>query len=306
MDIEQLRCVLAVEQYGTFLDASFQLNHSQSSVSKSIQRLEDELGVRIFARTPRRVELTPFGREFVKQAEAILERYEIILEEAKKDRKRTYGQLRIGSITFGRNNRLDPLIARFVRLYPGIEVDMREGMTTPLMQDLRARKLDVVFASSMYLKNEPPNNFSKDPEYCSFSCYQDDYYLVVHKDHPLAKRTLVDYRDLEKEALITTERTMDVYHKAIRRAFEKHQVPFSVSMYCNSTRSVQYMVAQNLGVSILSTLVIEENENIRLVPMNDPLVRDTQMVILNQKEIPPHIKAFYQFVKRETGEKADG
>lgn len=76
-------------------------------------------------------------------------------------------------------------------------------------------------------------------------------------------------------------------------------------MYCNSTRSVQYMVAQNLGVSILSTLVIEENENIRLIPMNDPLVRDTQMVILNQKEIPPHIKVFYQFVKRELAGKTE-
>lgn len=301
MDMEQLRCVTAVEQCGTFLDASFQLNRSQSSVSKSIRRLEEELGAVIFSRTTRRVELTPFGQEFVGQAKEILARYETILAAAEENRKRACGRLRIGSITFGRDNRLDPLMARFIRLYPDIEIDMREGMTTPLMQDLRAHKLDAVFASSMYLESETPHNFSSDPDYRSFSCYHDHYYLVVHKNHPLARRDSVDYEDLENEPLITTERTMDVYHRAIGRAFEKHGVPFVVSMHCKSTRSVQYMVAQNLGVSILSTLVIEENENIRLVPMKDPMVRDTQLVILNQKEIPRHIQVFYQFVKGEVG-----
>lgn len=303
MDMEQLRCVTAVDQFGTFLAASFQLNRSQSSVSKNIQRLEEELGVKIFVRTTRRVELTPFGREFVLQARKILLHYDAILGAAAEDRRKTSGRLRIGSITFGRNNRLDPLMARFIRLYPDVEIDMREGMTTPLMQDLQAHKLDVVFASSMYLKSEPPRNFSSNPEYRSVSCYHDYYYLVVHRDHPLARREIVDYEDLADVPLITTERTMDVYHSAIGRAFEKHGVPFAVSMYCNSTRSVQYMVAQNLGVSILSTLVIEEHENIRLIPMRDPLVRDTQMVILNQKEIPRHIRVFYQFIMKETGAK---
>ena len=58
LELDQVRHVLAVVKYRTFLEASFQLNRSQSSLSKSIRRLEEELGISIFERTTRRVELT--------------------------------------------------------------------------------------------------------------------------------------------------------------------------------------------------------------------------------------------------------
>ena len=299
MDIEQIKCVLAVESYKTFLDASFHLNRSQSSVSKSIQRLEEELGIRLFDRTTRRVELTPAGRDFVELGRQILICYEGILRSAQAHQKEEFGHLRIGSIYFGRNSRLDPLIAKFVRQYPSVEIDMREGMTTPLMQALRAKELDVVFVSSMYLNNGSPQNFSSASEYHAHSCFRDLYYVVMSKEHPLAEREMLDYKDLEGEALIATDRAMDVYHRAVSKAFESHGVPFTISMYCNSVRSVLYMVSQNLGIAILSKLVIEESDDLRIVPMRDPLVRDTQMVILSQKNTPPHIRAFFQFVQRQ-------
>ena len=69
LELDQVRHVLAVVKYRTFLEASFQLNRSQSSLSKSIRRLEEELGISIFERTTRRVELTPAGRDFVAYAE---------------------------------------------------------------------------------------------------------------------------------------------------------------------------------------------------------------------------------------------
>ena len=299
MDIDQIQCVDAVERYKTFLDASFHLNRSQSSVSKSIRRLEEELGVTLFDRTTRRVELTPAGRDFLEYGRRILLCYEGILQSAREHQKREFGHLRIGNIYFGTNSRLDPLVARFTRQYPAIEIDMREGMTTPLIQRLRAKDLDVVFVSSMYLQTDEPENFSANPEYRSYSCFRDPYYVVLSREHPLAGREVLDYEDLRGEAFIATDRTMDVYHRAMARAFELYGVPFSISMYCNTVRQVLYMVSQNMGVSILSELVIDRSEALRVIPMKNPLIRDTQMVILNQREIPPHIRAFYQFVKNQ-------
>lgn len=299
MDMDQIKCVEAVDRYKTFLDASFHLNRSQSSVSKTIRRLEEELGVTLFDRTTRRVELTPAGRDFLEYGREMLRCYEGILQSVREHREQAFGHLRIGNIYFGTNSRLDPLMARFARQYPAIEIDMREGMTTPLIQNLRAKELDVVFVSSMYLQTDEPENFSANPEYQSYSCFRDPYYVVLSREHPLAGREVLDYEDLKGEAFIATDRTMDVYHRAMARAFELYGVPFSISMYCNTVRQVLYMVAQNLGITILSELVIEKSDALRVIPMKNPLVRDTQMVILNQREIPPHIRAFYQFVKSQ-------
>lgn len=106
LELDQVRHVLAVVKYRTFLEASFQLNRSQSSLSKSIRRLEEELGISIFERTTRRVELTPAGRDFVAYAEQMMVCYEGMLHAMEQHRSNGKRSLRVGSIYFGLHNRL--------------------------------------------------------------------------------------------------------------------------------------------------------------------------------------------------------
>ena len=224
MELDQVRHVLAVVKYRTFLEASFQLNRSQSSLSKSIRRLEEELGISIFERTTRRVELTPAGHK---------------------------------------------------------------------------GELDVVFVSSMYPEGAERANFSQYPEYRSHSCFRESYQIVVSRDHPFAGRSQLTYEDLADQPFIMTDRTMDVYHRAVQKAFDAHRVPLHIAMYCTTVRSVLHMVSQNMGIAMLSPLVIEESDDLCIIPLKDALLRDTQMVILNQKEIPPHVRSFYHYVKTQ-------
>ena len=134
MELDQVRHVLAVVKYRTFLEASFQLNRSQSSLSKSIRRLEEELGISIFERTTRRVELTPAGRDFVAYAEQMMVCYEGMLHAMEQHRSNGKRSLRVGSIYFGLHNRLAPLVANFSKLHPSMEIEIRESTTTPLLQ----------------------------------------------------------------------------------------------------------------------------------------------------------------------------
>lgn len=145
LELDQVRHVLAVVKYRTFLEASFQLNRSQSSLSKSIRRLEEELGISIFERTTRRVELTPAGRDFVAYAEQMMVCYEGMLHAMEQHRSNGKRSLRVGSIYFGLHNRLAPLVANFSKLHPSMEIEIRESTTTPLLQDLHKGELDVVF-----------------------------------------------------------------------------------------------------------------------------------------------------------------
>lgn len=299
MELDQVRHVLAVVKYRTFLEASFQLNRSQSSLSKSIRRLEEELGISIFERTTRRVELTPAGRDFVAYAEQMMVCYEGMLHAMEQHRSNGKRSLRVGSIYFGLHNRLAPLVANFSKLHPSMEIEIRESTTTPLLQDLHKGELDVVFVSSMYPEGAERANFSQYPEYRSHSCFRESYQIVVSRDHPFAGRSQLTYEDLADQPFIMTDRTMDVYHRAVQKAFYAHRVPLHIAMYCTTVRSVLHMVSQNMGIAMLSPLVIEESDDLCIIPLKDALLRDTQMVILNQKEIPPHVRSFYHYVKTQ-------
>lgn len=300
MDLEQLRCVLAVVQYHTFLEAAEELNRSQSSLSKAIRHLEDELGISIFERTTRRVHLTPAGEEILSHAEKILTSEAEIRKIAEKYRKSETKELRIGSIYFGLHNRLVPLVADYMNQNPGLEISMTESTTTPLLQQLHQRTLDVVFVSSMYLQEEEHANFSSDPKYISTSFSIDPYYVIVGKNHPLANRSQLTYRDLNGERLITTDKTMDVYHKAISKVFEQYRIHMKIATHCTNIRSVLHMVSQGVGIAILSRLVVEEASDLVMIPIDNPLIRDTQMVILNEKRISKQTQSFFRYVTEHT------
>ena len=73
MNIEQIRCVIAIMEHKTFLEAALSLNRSQSAVSKEIRKMEEELGAPLFVRTTRKVYLTPVGEDFVRCGMKILD-----------------------------------------------------------------------------------------------------------------------------------------------------------------------------------------------------------------------------------------
>ena len=299
MDIEQLQCILAIQEHKTFLDAAEALHRSQSSVSKSVQRLEQELGAPVFRRTTRRVEPTPLGEEILAYAARMVACYEGMLHCAEQHISADSSHLRIGSIYFGLTNRLVPYVANFLKLHPTMQVTIDESTTTPLLRQLEKRELDVVFVSSMYLQNGPKENYQTDPRYLSLSFSVDPYYVVVSRTHPLAGRRLLRYEDLAEESFITTDRTMDVYHKAMEKVFHACGASMKIAMQCTNIRSVLHMVSQNVGIAILSKLVVEDSDDLVLVPLENPMLRDTQMVILNQRVLPPHIKSFYHFIKTQ-------
>lgn len=299
MDMEQVKCVLAVVHCGTFLEASFQLHRSQSSVSKSIRKLEEELGIDLFVRTTRKVVLTDAGCDFVAYAEQINSAYECILNSMDRHLHHGTNHLKIGSIYFGLNNRLAPLIARFLKLHPTMEIEMKEDTTVPLLQALHHQELDVVFVSSMYTQGEEDASFAGKKEYRSVSCFRSPYYVIVGKNHRFADRESLTYEELSGESFIAMDKTMDVYHKALHKVFDAHKVPLNIVMYCTNIRSVLHMVSQNLGIAILSDLVIEESDDLRMIPLKNALIRDTQMLVLNDRTPQLHIRSFYRFIEEQ-------
>ena len=278
MNIEQIRCVIAIMEHKTFLEAALSLNRSQSAVSKEIRKMEEELGAPLFVRTTRKVYLTPVGEDFVRCGMKILDAYDEICESVAKHREESSRQLRLGSIYFGQKNPLAPAIAHFINLHPSIEITVKDGTTSPLLHALMKNELDIVFVSSMYADAIPKKTFADDPSLKSISCFRDPYYVVVGKGHPFHGRKHLSFAELDKQL------------------FEYYHVTIHSSICCSSVRSVLHMVSQNLGIAILTRLVTE-SDDLDIIPLEGGLVRDTQMVMRNHPQ-DESVSLFWNYMKQ--------
>ena len=105
-----------------------------------------------------------------------------------------------------------------------------------------------------------------DPSLKSISCFLDPYYVVVGKVHPFHVRKHLSFAELDKQAFIFPDSSMDVYQHALQQLFEYYHVTIHSSICCSSVRSVLHMVSQNLGIAILTRLVTE-SDDLDIIPL---------------------------------------
>src|ERR1700681_172711 len=144
MEFELLRSFVAVAECGGFHRAADQLNLTQSTVSQQIKRLELETKRPLFRRTTRTVALTDDGEMLLGDARRLLQ-----LEEAARRRPTSpplSGTVRLGAGLEGAGGSLPPALGRFARSHPNVKLEVQIGLSSPLIEQLDAGRLDVVFA----------------------------------------------------------------------------------------------------------------------------------------------------------------
>ena len=140
-----MRYVIAVAETRSFTRAAARCYVVQSALSHQVKALEDELGVRLFARTSRRVELTDAGAAFLPAARASIE----AAQRAAADAVATTGEVR-GSVTIGMIPTVTAVdvpgtLAALRRAHPAVRVSLRTGSSDALLSGIRSREVDVAF-----------------------------------------------------------------------------------------------------------------------------------------------------------------
>ena len=144
MEFELLRSFVAVAECGGFHRAAGRLNLTQSTVSQQIKRLELETKRPLFRRTTRTVALTDDGEMLLGDARRLLQ-----LEEAARRRLTApplSGTVRLGAVEEVAGGSLPPALGRFASSHPNVKLEVQIGVSSPLIEQLDAGRLDVVFA----------------------------------------------------------------------------------------------------------------------------------------------------------------
>ena len=192
MELRQLSYFVTVAEEMHFGRAAERLHIAQPAVSQQVQRLERELGVELFDRSPRRVALTEAGARFLPEARAVLAAVARAKAAVATDRSLSPGVLRLGT-SAGLGDHLDRLLDRLV---PGLIVELVYGPTAERAEKVRDGRLDATFVRGTL-------------DYPGLRCipvWREPLFVALSARHPLAGEPAVKLADLAPFPLRLTER----------------------------------------------------------------------------------------------------
>lgn len=196
MKLQQLRYIWEVAHNDLNISATAaSLYTSQPGISKQIRLLEDELGVEIFSRSGKHLtRVTPTGQQILKIAGDILSQVESIKQLTQESNSPNLGSLSIATTHTQARYALPPVIQDFIAKYPDVSLHMHQG--TPIQISEKAADGTVDFA----IATEALELFS---DLLMMPCYRWNRCILVPKDHPLAKLTEINIKDVAEHQIVT-------------------------------------------------------------------------------------------------------
>jgi DNA-binding transcriptional LysR family regulator len=246
MELRHLRYFTAVAEELNFRRAAVRLHIAQPPLSKQISDLEEELGVELFRRNRRRVELTEAGRVFLTEARLTLEQAEQAARAAQRASRGEIGRLVVGFVMSATCTVLPEILRVFRARYPHVELVIEETTTGLGIENLHKKRIHLAFLrlplSDKALRFE--------------TVLQESLILALPKGHPLSNKPLVSVRALANEPFIIFPRDQGsgFFDQIVSFC---HRAGFSpkVVQEASQMQTILSLVASGLGVALIPSSV---------------------------------------------------
>ncbi|HEX3102119.1 MAG TPA: LysR family transcriptional regulator [Pyrinomonadaceae bacterium] len=238
MEIRQLKAFLAIAEAKTFTAGARRVNVTQAAISMQIRQLEDEVGLPLFTRTPRRVIMTEAGEYLLDRARKILREHDTALAEIAELGGVEHGRLRIGSASAEfAAQQLPGILQGLRKKFPNSEIAVSAGTSLMLVEKIMHGEIDIAFVSL------PVENSSITTDLL----FSDEIVAIAHPTHPMGKEKYISAAALAGEKLILGERGGNT-RRMIDDFFNAANVRPHVIMELSRQEAVNQMVEANLGV----------------------------------------------------------
>ncbi len=247
IEFRHLRTIKAIHQAGGLARAADQLNITQSALSHQIKGLEDQAGVELFVRRSKPMKLSPAGLRLLRLAEQVLPQVEALQEEFSGLRDGSAGRMHIAIECHACFEWLFPVLERFRKSWPDVDVDIRPGLAFDALPALLKEEVDLVVSSDP--EDIPGVTFTELFDYQPV--------FVASSQHPLTAKPYVDAEDFRGQTLISypVERSrLDVFSQLLTPA----KVEPAAIRQVELTAVILLLVASNRGVAVLPDWVVRE------------------------------------------------
>ena len=284
MDTHRIEEFLAVVDAGQVTAAADSLYMSQSSLSKKMSALADELGCELFTKTKTGIKLTPAGWEFYAYARRAARDYHRMLDRLASFSGGSGGRLHIGCLPLAAEYGIEEAISNYWADHPTIEVDYHERSQDGLIADLNLHKLDAALVRIDLL----------DPQHYVFArMFQDELVLAVHKTQPLASRHSVPLPSLRNERFVLLGERSGITQLFLRHCTAAGFYP-NCPTHQSRHRLILKAVSRNMGVGVLPRHLVETyyDENVSIVTLDKPIVTTIGFAWLRLSEDNPLLDDF--------------
>lgn len=270
MELDQLRYFLQVAKRGNFTRAAEDLMISQPALSRSIQKLEEELGQPVFERKTRSVSLTDAGTLVQARAQQVLSILEDTKSEIADDGES--GRVRVGAIPTIAPYFLPEVLGRFSAAFPKASLIVQENTTDMLLKSCTQGEIDLAIVAlpvpAKYLEVE--------------KLFDEELLLVLPPDHPLADKSRIRLSDVEPFPFVLLEEAHCLSDNIVSFCRQRSFQPVVVERTTQLTM-VQELVSLSHGVSMIPAMAQRRDQSDRRVyrSLSNPKPMRTIVVVWN-------------------------
>jgi LysR family hydrogen peroxide-inducible transcriptional activator len=248
MNLRDLKYIIAVADTHHFGKAAERCFVSQPTLSGQIKKLEQELGVAIFERSKRAVEVTPAGEAILEHARLIMEQADAIRQLARAHQDPLAGPLRIGAIPTLSPYLMPLILMPLKKRYPQMSLVLSEELTDILLQRLRHHEVDAALLATPV----------EEPGLVSLPLFEEPFWVAYPRNHPFYTREKITLRDLDRERLLLlaeghclAKQAMDVCHLEARQ-----QQGELADLRASSLETLIQLVRAGFGVTLVPALAM--------------------------------------------------
>ncbi len=289
MELRKLQVFLDLSKTLNYSETAERLFTTQGNISKQILALEKELGVTLFKREHRKIELTTEGNLVIPYIRKILNDYDAM--KVKLSDYQDAQNLTIELYTIPTMPNYDSFIvlSNFLKAHTEIHVALKEEESDRLFDSLKQNKCEIIFARTF--------EFS-DPSLERIVMEDDDFAVVLPKNHPLAKKKEINLQDLSSESFLLLGVSTNLYEPVIKMC---QNAGFKPNVTYQGVRAdlIMGMVEKNMGISIMMEKTARgfEKDNLVVVPLTDTI--DNKLCFIRKKDHSSTASdVFWNFIKK--------
>lgn len=293
MELRQLEYFLAVAREGSVTRAARQLYVAQPSLSRQIQKLEEELGAPLFDRSRRGMRLTPVGEIFLEYVQRGFDQFEAGHQAIRDMLGPDRGLIRLAFLPTLGSELLPEVLASFRRRYPKVRFNLRQHTTQPILQWLAAGEIDLGIVTAL------PIGVWERMHFESRTLLVEELFAALALDHPLSKRSTLNLAELANEPFVMV-RPGSGLRTVIETACRAAGFEPQVAVEGEDMATVHGLVAAGLGVSLLPDLAVPERRGpmpgrrlqVAAISLTPPLHWQIDVVWHRDRYLPAAVRTF--------------
>lgn len=291
--LRQMKVFAAVARHLSFTRAASELHLTQPAVSQQVKLLEEEVGLPLFEKIGRKVQLAPAGHELLRYANQAIELLREAAESLAAMRGLKRGVLKLGAVSTAKYF-APSLLSAFTPAYPEVTIKFGVGNREEIIKQMAANEIDLV------IMGRPPRELDTIAE--PFAKHP--LIIIASPQHPLAGKRRVQLRQLADQQFLIREEGSGT-RASMEHVFRERHVPFRVSMEVSSNETIKQAVMAGMGISFISAhtvgLELATGKLVSLDVVGLPILRDWYVIHLREKRLSPIAAAFREFLLGHAG-----